>query len=103
MVLLPRVTENVASCGCQCLSPSVYHELSYGFTKDVVLIYFFYLVLFTVHVLSIVILIYSMVVFESITCQTVMSDPSFWCSDTGNVALEEECEEIVGVQPVGQE
>ena len=44
-----------------------------------------------------------MVIFDSIACQTVVSDPSFWCSDTGNVALKEECEEIVGVQPGGQE
>ena len=44
-----------------------------------------------------------MVIFDSIACQTVVSDPSFWCSDIGNVALEEECEEIVGVQPGGQE
>ena len=44
-----------------------------------------------------------MVVFDSITCPTVVSDPSFWCSDIGNVAPEEEYEEIVGVQPVGQE
>ena len=44
-----------------------------------------------------------MVVFDSITYQTVVSDPSFWCSDTGNIAPKEECEEIVGVQLVGQE
>ena len=48
-------------------------------------------------------MIYSTVVFDSIVCQIIVSDPSFWCSDTGNVALEEECEEIVGVQPGGQE
>ena len=48
-------------------------------------------------------MIYSMVVFDSITCQTVVSDPSFWCSDTGNIAPKEECEEIVGVRPGGQE
>ena len=48
-------------------------------------------------------MIYSMVVFDSITYRTVVSDPSFWCSETGNVVLEEECEEIVGVQPGGQE
>jgi len=46
-------------------------------------------------------MIYSLIVFVSIACQTVVSDPSFWCSDTGIVALEEEYE-IVGVQPGGQ-
>ena len=48
-------------------------------------------------------MIYSMVVFDSIACQTVVSDPLFWCSNIGNVALEEECEETIGMQPGGQE
>ena len=104
MLLLPRVTENVAFCGCQGLFQmcSVIYHVTFQ-------IMFFrtncpYLVPFhCTCLINCKLLIYSMVVFDSITCQTVVSDPSFWCSDTGNVALEEECEEIVGAQLVGRE
>ena len=79
-------------------------ELSCDFTKDVVLNYLFYLVPFYYTCLSnCKLLISSIVVFHSITHQTVMSNPSFWYSDIAYIALEEECEGIVGAQPVGQE
>ena len=44
-----------------------------------------------------------MIILDSITCQIVVSDPSFWFSDPGNVAPEEEHEEAVFEQPVVQE
>ena len=78
--------------------------LSYSCIRNVVLSYSFHLVLFTILVsINGKIMIYSMIVFDSIACQIVVSDPSFWCSNAGNVALEEECEETIGVQPGGQE
>ena len=44
-----------------------------------------------------------MIILDSITYQTVVSDPSFWCSDPGNAALEEEHEDVVVEPPVGLE
>ena len=44
-----------------------------------------------------------MIIIDSITCQTIVSEPLFWYSDPGNVAFEEEHEEAVVEQPIGQE
>ena len=101
----------VTSCDRECsfvwlpsFISNVFHDLTYGFIRNVVFELFisfgsFHCNCFT----NCKTMIYSMVVFDSIACSTVVSDPSFWCSDSGNVAPEEECKETIGVQPVGQE
>ena len=65
-VQLPRFISNVC------------RDLSCGFVRDVDLNYLFYLVLFTVLVfINYKLMIHGMIILDSITCQTVVSDPSF--------------------------
>ena len=65
-VWLPRFVSNVR------------RDLSGGFIRDVDLNYLLYLVLFhCTCLINCKLMIYSMMILDSITCQTVVSDPSF--------------------------
>lgn len=72
------MTENVALCGCQSLFQLCIVIYRVVLQRMLCSNYLFYLVPF--HCTCFIngkFLIYSMVIFDSITCQTVVSDPSF--------------------------
>ena len=57
---------------------NVHRVLSCDFIKDTVSNYSFYLVSFhCICFINCKLLIYSMIILDSVTCQTVVSDPSF--------------------------
>ena len=61
------------------LVSNVSRDLSCGFIRDVVSNYLLYLGAFhRICFINCKLLIYSMIILDSITCQTVVSDPSFF-------------------------